>query len=78
MSPLIFHRDGWVMIGDARAFLLGNGSMVAIRTENAPGFGERINKRFRQDLSKRFRVLCLSRNPHSVLMWGHYTKSDQA
>jgi hypothetical protein len=55
--------------------LLGTGSMVGLPTENAVDFGEQINERFRRDLSRRFRVVCLSRDPSSVLMWGHYTKS---
>ena len=55
--------------------LLGNRSMVGIPTENAVGFSEHLNKRFRDDLGRRFRVLCLSRTSSSVLMWGHYTRS---
>jgi hypothetical protein len=55
--------------------LMGNRSMVGIPTENVVGFGERLNKRFRDELGKRFRVLCLSRTSSSVLMWGHYTSS---
>jgi Protein of unknown function (DUF2971) len=50
-------------------------SMAGIPTENAVGFGERLNKRFRDELGKRFRVLCLSRTASSALMWGHYTDS---
>lgn len=49
--------------------------MAGIPTENASGFGEHLNKRFRDDIGKKFRVLCLSKNPKSVLMWGHYTRS---
>src|SRR5437773_1605755 len=52
--------------------LIKGGSMVGLPTENASGFGERLNKRFRDELGRKFRVLCLSRNPKSVLMWGHY------
>lgn len=55
--------------------LLGNRSMVGIPTENAIGFGEHLNKSFRDEIGKRFRVLCLSRTRSSVLMWGHYTRS---
>ena len=51
--------------------LLGTSSMVGLPTENAVDFGEQINERFRRDLSRRFRVVCLSRDPSSVLMWGH-------
>lgn len=53
--------------------LMQGRSMVGIPPENAVGFGERLNKRFADELGKRFRVLCLSRNPKSVLMWSHYT-----
>ena len=49
--------------------------MVGIPTENVVGFGERLNKRFRDELGRRFRILCLSRTSSSVLMWGHYTDS---
>jgi len=55
--------------------LLGDRSMVGIPTENAVGFGESLNRRFRDELSRRFRVLCLSRTSSNVLMWGHYTQS---
>jgi hypothetical protein len=55
--------------------LTGSGSMVGLATENASGFGEELNKRFRDRLGRTFRVLCLSKNPRSVLMWGHYTRS---
>lgn len=55
--------------------LTGNRSMVGLPTENAADFGEELNKRFRDDLARKFRVVCLSRNPKSVLMWGHYTRS---
>ena len=57
--------------------LLGNQSMVGMPTEDAVDFGEHLNLRFRRDLSRRFRVLCLSRHPANVLMWGHYTTSHQ-
>ena len=49
--------------------------MVGFPTENAADFGEELNKKFRDDLGRKFRVLCLSRNRTSVLMWGHYTRS---
>jgi len=52
-------------------------SMVGVPTENAVDFGEHLNKRFRDELGKRFRVCYLSRTPHSTLMWGHYTQSHQ-
>jgi hypothetical protein len=56
--------------------LAGNCSMVGIPTEHAQDFGEILNERFREDLARKFRVLCLSRDPKSVLMWGHYTRSQ--
>jgi hypothetical protein len=55
--------------------LLGSRSMVGISTELAASFSEQVNKRFRDGLSRRCRVLCLSRDPANVLMWGHYTSS---
>jgi len=50
-------------------------SMAGIPTENASGFAEHLNKQFRDEIGRKFRVLCLSKNPKSVLMWGHYTWS---
>jgi len=55
--------------------LVAGQSMVGFRTENAADFGDKLNERFREELRARFRVLCLSQNPKSVLMWGHYTSS---
>lgn len=55
--------------------LLGDRSMVGIPAENAVGFSEHLNKPFRDELGRRFRVLCLSRTSKNVLMWGHYTRS---
>lgn len=55
--------------------LLAERSMVGIPTENAVGFGEELNKCFRDELGRRFRVLCLSKTSKNVLMWGHYTRS---
>jgi hypothetical protein len=55
--------------------LLQGRSMVGVPVENVVGFGETIVKQFRDELSKRFRALCLCRDPHNTLMWGHYTKS---
>jgi hypothetical protein len=47
--------------------------MVGMPVENVVGFGDTLNQRFRQEIGKRFRVVCLSGNPRSTLMWGHYT-----
>ena len=55
--------------------LISGHSMTEIPTEDAIGFGEHLNKQFRDALGQRFRVLCLSRTRTSVLMWGHYTHS---
>jgi DUF2971 family protein len=55
--------------------LIAGRSMAGIPTEHASGFGEQFNKRFRDDIGRKFRVLCLSKNPKSVLMWAHYTRS---
>lgn len=55
--------------------LINQGSMVDIPPERASCFGEKLNRKFREELGKRFRVLCLSTNPKNVLLWGHYTRS---
>jgi hypothetical protein len=57
--------------------LTGQGTMVGVRPEDAPDLGEELNERFRNDLKKRYRVLCLSHNSKSVLMWGHYTRAHR-
>lgn len=51
--------------------------MVGVHPEAIPDLGEELNERFRNDLTRRYRVLCLSRNSKSVLMWGHYTRSHR-
>lgn len=43
--------------------------------ENVVGFGDRLNRRFRDEIGKRFRVVCLSANRKSTVMWGHYTQT---
>jgi hypothetical protein len=55
--------------------LMGGRSMVGFPTENAIGFGEHLTKTFRDELGRRFRVVCLSRSATNILMWGHYTRS---
>ena len=66
-----FHES---MLGVKNSLIKGQ-SMAEISTENASGFAEKINKRFRDDIGSKFRVVCLSENPKSVLMWGHYARS---
>ncbi len=66
-----FHKQ---VMGIDHSLVMGR-SMAEIPTENASGFGEHLNKRFRDEIGRRFRVLCLSENPKSVLMWGHYTQA---
>lgn len=66
-----FHKQ----VAGVEHSLAGTHSMVGFPTENAADFGEELNKKFRDDLGRKFRVLCLIRNPKSVLMWGHYTRS---
>lgn len=66
-----FHKQ---MLGIEHSLIKGR-SMAGLPTENAVGFGEHLNKRFRDELGRKYRVLCLSRNSKSVLMWGHYTHS---
>ena len=48
-------------------------SMVGIPVENVVGFSDTLNRKFRDAIGERFRVLCLSGNPKSPIMWGHYT-----
>ena len=55
--------------------LIAGQSMTEIPTERASGFGEQSNKPFRDEVGRKFRILCLSQNPKSVLMWGHYARS---
>jgi hypothetical protein len=62
------------MLGIEHSLIEGR-SMAGLPTENVSGFGEQFNKRFRDDIGRKYRVLCLSKNPKSVLMWGHYTRS---
>lgn len=66
-----FHK---AMLGIEHSLIEGR-SMADVPTENAFGFGEQLNERFRDDIGRKFRVLCLSQNPKSVLMWGHYAHS---
>ena len=55
-----------------RHSLLKGRSMVGLPVENVAGFGDTLNRRFRDEIGRRFRVVCLSGNPKSPLMWGHY------
>jgi hypothetical protein len=50
-------------------------SMVGMQVENVVGFGDRLNRKFRDAIGKRFRVLALSANRKSTVMWGHYTRT---
>jgi hypothetical protein len=67
------HEDFYGRAVGARHSLLKNRSMVGIPVENVVGFGDTLNRKFRDAIGKRFRVLCLSGNPKSPIMWGHYT-----
>lgn len=49
--------------------------LVGYPAELAADFAEHHHKRFRDEISARFRVLCLSRSASSVLMWSHYTNT---
>ena len=66
-----FHRQ----VAGVKHSLAGSCTMVDFPTERAADFGEHLNKRFRDEVERQFRVLCLSRNPKSVLMWAHYACS---
>ena len=57
----------------ARDSLVKGRSMVGMPVENVVGFGDTLNRRFRDAIGQRFRVLCLSANRKSTIMWGHYT-----
>ena len=52
-------------------------SMVGMSVESVVGFGDRLNRRFREAIGKRFRVLALGANRKSTVMWGHYTRTYQ-
>jgi Protein of unknown function (DUF2971) len=66
----------WRMLGIEHPIIQGR-SMVGQATETAFGFGERLNERFRTEIGQRFRILSLSKNRKSVLMWGHYASSHR-
>jgi len=66
-----FYQAAW----EIKHSLVAGRSMAGLPTEKALGFAETLNKRFREELGRRFRVLCLSRTKTNVLMWGHYTHS---
>lgn len=66
-----FHQH---MLGIEHSLIKGQ-SMAGLPTENASAFGEQLNNRFREDIGRKFRVLCLSSNPKSALMWSHYASS---
>ena len=55
--------------------LLKGQSMVGIPAENVVGFGDSLNRRFRDQIGQRFRVVCLSANRASTVMWSHYTQT---
>jgi hypothetical protein len=57
----------------AKGSLVKGRSMVGMPAENVVGFGDRLNRRFRDAIGQRFRVLSLSANRKSTIMWGHYT-----
>jgi hypothetical protein len=63
-----------VLDGDSHSLIAG-GSMEGVPTETVIDFGEILNQRFRDDLERKFRALCLTPSPGNVLMWGHYTQS---
>jgi Protein of unknown function (DUF2971) len=52
-------------------------SMVGLATESAFGFGDQLHQRFLSEIATKFRVLSLSKNSKSVLMWGHYAWSHK-
>lgn len=64
-------------VSGAKHSLVKNQSMVGFPVENVVGYGDTLNRRFRDAIGERFRVLCLSGNPKSTIMWGHYTRTYQ-
>jgi hypothetical protein len=68
------HEEFYRRVGIEHS-LVADGSLADTSVEDVVGFGEELNKRFRDDLGERFRILCLSRNSTNILMWGHYTYS---
>lgn len=51
------------------------GGLIGYPAEKAANIAEHNHKKFRDEISRRFRVLCLSRSCSSVLMWSHYTRA---
>lgn len=58
--------------GSAGHALIADAAMASFPAETVFGLPDKLNKRFREDLSKKYRALCLSSSAESVLMWGHY------
>jgi hypothetical protein len=54
--------------------LIKSQSMVGFPLENVVGYGDRLNRRFRDAIGQRFRVVCLRGNRKSTIMWAHYTR----
>lgn len=67
------HESFHGTVSGSKHSLVAGQSMVGMPVENVVGFGDTLNQRFREEIGKRFRVVCLSANPKSTLMWGHYT-----
>jgi len=61
------------MLGVKHSLVAGH-SMLEVPVERAPGFGDDLTARFRREISRRFRVVCLSDNAISPVMWAHYTQ----
>src|SRR5438105_13101068 len=55
------HESFYQQVLGIKHSLIAGGSMVGVPTENAVGFGEHLQKRFRDELARRYRVLCLSK-----------------
>lgn len=68
------HEDLYGAALGVKYTLLKGRSMVGVPVENAPSFGDTLNQKFRDAIGQRFRVLCMSENSTSPLMWAHYTQ----
>lgn len=60
--------------GNRSQHQIGQDSLVGYPAELAAFNADNCHKKFQQGISDRYRILCLSRNPGSVLMWAHYAK----
>lgn len=70
------HETFHASVGVQHSLVEGQ-SILGFPTEDVVGLADDLNERFRNELARRFRVLCLTRTKSNILMWGHYTNSYQ-